>query len=96
MLRVIFRSSAAVSRLPAARVFSSKNDGTDVFRNAGTMKALVDEKEKKEELLKIETEEELQPYWASMEKRVLQRTPRKIGPRGRLNKHESAWDAENV
>lgn len=47
----------------------------------------------------VETEEELQDEWKSLERRVSNRKPRMNDgsvPSGRSKRNSSAWDAENV
>ena len=53
---------------------------------------------KLEDKVIIEETEELQPHWAAMERRVKRKVPKLPGegPQGRLNRRNSAWDAEYV
>jgi hypothetical protein len=46
----------------------------------------------------VEDSSELQPEWATLERRLQNRVPKHLGtsPQGRTNKRSSAWDAENV
>jgi hypothetical protein len=75
---------SSVQSINDLNVRSLSNDGNDVTNNARDV---------------VHNDiSELQPYWASLEKRVLLRKSKSKDEisSGRFNKRESAWDAENV
>jgi hypothetical protein len=82
--------------------YSSKNEPTESSNDPSAVDAKTAQtssiKKEGNTPMEVDSAETLQPHWASMEKRVIMRKARNIGdgPRGRSNKTESAWDAENV
>jgi len=82
----------------SSRFVSNRNNDTPSQIASVIRESQTDQYPKKKEIPIVEDDEHLQPQWAALERRVLNKKTVSIGegPQGRIGKKTTGWDHENV